>query len=306
MPKFSLERAVTITAPAASVFSNVKDFRNWAAWSPWILAEPMCQMTFAKDGRSYAWSGDIIGAGKMEVLEVVANKAIHYRLSFLKPFKSVSSVSFYFDESNGETNTRWSMAGSLPFFLFWMKKAMVASISMDYDRGLRMLKDELELGQVPSQLKFAGFESVDGFEYVGLSGTCSLAEISERMGVDMQKASALAKDAGLGIAGAPVCFYSKFDMSKGVTKYTVGLPVKAESPCPPGLEKGEVPAFKAYAIHHTGPYRHLGNAWAAGMMHQRAKLFSANKAIPPFEVYLNDPCVEPEENLSSAVYFPAG
>ncbi|MDQ8179251.1 SRPBCC family protein [Pelagicoccus sp. SDUM812005] len=305
MPKFSLERTISIKAPAASVFSNVKDFRNWVAWSPWILAEPMCRLEYAEDGRSYSWSGDIIGAGKMEVLDVVENKEIHYRLSFLKPFKSVSSVSFYFDEGSGETNTRWTMSGSLPFFLFWMKRTMVAAISMDYDRGLRMLKDQVELGQVPSTLKFAGFETVEGFEYVGLSRDCKLSEISDRMGADMQQAASILSALGIEMEGPPVCFYERFDMSEGTTRYRIALPVAAGTPCPEGLEKGTLGEIKAYAIHHTGAYRHLGNAWAAGMMHQRSKVFAGSKESPPFEVYRNDPCAVGEEELLSTVYFPA-
>lgn len=305
MPKFSLERSISIKAAAASVFSNVKDFKNWNAWSPWILAEPMCELSFADDGSRYSWSGDIIGAGQMEILDTVENCEIHYRLTFLKPFKSVSSVSFFFDESNGEVNTRWTMSGSLPFFLFWMTKTMVAAISMDYDRGLRMLKDHVEIGKVPSQLKFAGFETVDAFDYVGLSGECRLSEISQRLGADMQQAVGIAKESGLDLTGPAVCYYDTFDISRGSVSYTIALPVEKGSPCPTGLEKGSSPSQKCYAIHHRGAYRHLGNAWAAGMMHQRAKLFASSKTIPPFEVYRSDSQKVAEESLQTSVYFPA-
>ncbi|MBD5780535.1 SRPBCC family protein [Pelagicoccus sp. NFK12] len=305
MPKFSLERSIAIKAPAASVFSNVKDFRNWVNWSPWILAEPGCQIEYADDGNSYSWSGDIIGAGGMEVRDLVPDEEIRYRLTFLKPFKSVSSVSFRFRECNEETITSWSMSGSLPFFFFWMKRTMVASISRDYDRGLRMLKDEIERGQVPSQLRFAGFEKVEGFPYFSVSGECSLAAISQRLGADMQEASAKLKNAGVALAGAPVCFYETFNVSEGVTRYRLAFPVGAGATCPEGMETGALPSLKAYAIHHTGPYRHLVNAWAAGMMHQRAKLFEMNKSVSPFEMYLGDPCEVPEESLLTKVYFPA-
>ncbi|MDQ8185572.1 SRPBCC family protein [Pelagicoccus sp. SDUM812002] len=305
MPKFSLERSIMIRATAAAVFANVKDFQNWAGWSPWILAEPMCKLDYSEDGRGYSWSGDIIGSGKMEVMDTVENRELHYRLTFLKPFKSVSSVSFFFDECSEETNTRWTMSGDLPFFLFWMKKMTVAAISMDYDRGLRMLKDKIELGWVPSLMKFAGFEMIDGFEYVGLSNDCRIPEISVRLGEDMQKATALAKESGLKISGPPVCFYDTFEVSKGTASYTVALPVEAGSPCPTGLISGTMPDQKCYAIHHTGPYRHLGNPWAAGTMHQRAKLFAQNKSTSPFEIYLSDPANVAEEELSTSVCFPA-
>lgn len=304
MPDFQLERSIAIKAPAASVFSNVKNFKNWSVWSPWILAEPGCKLSYADDGLSYSWDGSIIGSGAMEVLESVENEAIRYRLTFLKPFKSVSTVSFRFDESNGETNTHWSMSGSLPFFLFWMKRMMVAGIEMDYDRGLRMLKDHVELGSVPSDLKFSGIEKVDGFDYAGLNGECDYSELSAQMKNDFEKLCSATEAAGIVPAGAPVSFYSKFEIADRKIGYTVALPVATGTRLPEGIEAGKLPTIKCYTIHHTGPYRHVGNPWAAGMIHQRAKVFSSKKAIPPFEVYRNDPGKVPESELLTSVYFP--
>lgn len=304
MPKFQLERSIAIKAPAASVFSNVVDFRNWAIWSPWILAEPQCSLSYAEDGKSYSWSGDVIGAGEMEVLNSVVNKEIHYRLTFLKPFKSTSSVSFYFDEGSGETNTRWTMSGALPFFLFWMKKSMVAGIGMDYDRGLRMLKDHVELGKIPSELKYAGLELVEAFDYIGLSRDCQLADISKVMPDDMQKLCSAVSESGIRVTGPAACFYNKFDMTSGSTRYTIGLPVKAGTACPKGFVSGSQPRLRCYAIHHAGPYRHLGNPWAAGMMHQRAGMFAQDKKCVPFEIYQNDPRDIAEEDVQTSVYFP--
>lgn len=304
MPSFQLERSIAILAPAASVFSNVKDFKNWPIWSPWILAEPRCKIVYADNGKSYSWDGDIIGSGEMELLDSVENKELRYRLTFLTPWKSTSSVSFRFEERDGITNTYWTMEGSLPFFLFWMKKTMLAAIGMDYDRGLRMLKDHIELGKVPSELRFGGLETVGGFDYAGVRTTCALSQIAERMPADLEKVSSELKGAGIEVSGPPVCFYDKFDIAEGSTTYTIGLPTKRKAKAPPGLVAGRLPSLKAYAIHHRGPYRHVGNSWAAGMMHTRAKLFAQSKKNVPFEVYENDPRRVSEEETRTSVYFP--
>ncbi len=132
MPKFSLSRSIEINASSENVYRVVRDFKRWTPWSPWILAEPDCALDFADDGKRYSWEGKIIGSGEMKILDDHANTRIDYELTFLKPWKSTSAVSFQFAESQGVTTTTWSMNGSLPFFLFWMKKMMSAMVGMDY------------------------------------------------------------------------------------------------------------------------------------------------------------------------------
>ncbi|EDY83599.1 Bacterial transcription activator, effector binding domain protein [Verrucomicrobiia bacterium DG1235] len=304
MPKFDLERAITIEASAVAVFSYVKNFRDWRQWSPWILAEPNCKLEYAEDGSSYSWAGDIIGAGEMELLEAEEGKALHYRLTFLKPWKSTSSVSFYFEECREGTNTRWTMEGSLPFFLFWMKRMLIAGVGMDYDRGLLMLKDQIELGAVPSVLEFAGNELVPGCEYVGITSDCSMSEIGERMAEDLEKLSSAMEENAIATTGRTFALYHKFNMSQATTRYTIAKPVGPATTCPSELVSGLRPELHAYTIRHRGAYRHLGNAWAAGMMHGRAKLFAQHKKRPPFEVYGNDPNQVEESNLLTTIYFP--
>lgn len=304
MPKFQIERSLKIEAPASAVFPKVYDFKRWPEWSPWILAEPKCKLNFAKDGKSYSWEGDIIGSGEMELLEMKQHRELHYRLTFLKPFKSTSSVSFYLDERDGETDTKWTMSGGLPFFLFWMKKAMVASVGMDYDRGLNMLKDLVEQGCVPSVLSFPGLEPVKGFRYLGIRSKCSLRDIGAKMKEDFERLETTLASAGISGISPPVCFYHSFKITSGVTDYSVAVPVGVGSECPAGLVTGSVPDLQTYAIEHQGPYRHLGNAWAAGMMHSRAKLFSQSKSFVPFEVFESDPKTVDEDRLLTKVHFP--
>ncbi|MDE0596693.1 MAG: hypothetical protein OSB65_15750 [Roseibacillus sp.] len=56
-----------------------------------------------------------------------------------------------------------------------------------------------------------------------------------------------------------------------------------------------------YAEKHTGPYRHIGNAWSASMLHAQAKLFPKNKKFEPYEVYENSPQDIPENELVPVV-----
>jgi hypothetical protein len=304
MPKFYVEKSILVETPVAKAFAVVRDFYSWSKWSPWIIAEPNCKVKVAPDGMQNSWDGEIIGSGNMLIEKAESNKAIHYRLTFLKPWKSVSEVSFLFEPHGEGVKLTWTMEGSIPFFMFFMTKMMTVAIGMDYERGLKMLKDYIESGSVPSKLSFPGVGNFQGFQYVGLKTRCRIEELSENMRSDFTK---LRENIGDAMGSFTNCFsiYHKWDLVKGFCEYTAGCHVEQ---LPEGLSAdfiaGEFPACSTYKVIHQGSYRHIGNAWAAGMMHARAKVFTQSKVIHPFETYANDPAETPENELITNIHFP--
>ncbi|MEM1083944.1 MAG: SRPBCC family protein [Verrucomicrobiota bacterium] len=305
MPKFSVRKSIHIDAPVEKVHASVRDFKQWPAWSPWLIAEPDCPLTFADDGKSYSWDGRIIGSGGMEVVGEEAPGAIHYRLTFLKPWKSVSAVTFSFHESKGGTEVVWEMNSSLPFIMFWMKNMMTAFIGMDYERGLVMLKQQLEGGRVRSKLDFPGEQDYPGCHYVGIQSEGSTKDIGELMKRDLEKLDAWRQESDAKPAGGLISIYQKWDPVKQQCGYILALPLEAPLTAPPsGMVTGEIPACQSYVVRHAGPYPQLGNAWAAGMMHARSKIFRQSRSIKPFELYENSPETTPEDELVTLVHFP--
>jgi predicted transcriptional regulator YdeE len=305
MPVFRVEKSVLISAPVEKVYEVVRDFKQWVPWSPWVIAEPDCPLTYAEDGKSYSWDGKIIGAGEMTLLEEDAPGAMRYRLKFLRPWKSESAVSFTFVAKEEGTEVTWSMDGSLPFFMFWMKSMMTTFVGMDYERGLNMLKDYVETGAVPSALAFPGTTPFGGCRYVGVETECKIAEIGPAMERDFTKMRSWLDESGTVPVGLPFSIYRRWDVVKGKCAYAIGFPVdEAPRDLPGGFVMEEAPACEAYVVRHTGAYRHLGNAWSAGYMHARSKVFAQNKKIFPFEIYENNPEDVAEADLVTVVHFP--
>src|SRR5581483_4542391 len=98
-----VQRQATIAAPAAEVFTQVNDFHNWEAWSPWAKLDPNVKNTFggaaAGTGATFAWEGnDEVGEGRMTILESRPNELIKIKLDFLKPFESTCTTEFQFKD----------------------------------------------------------------------------------------------------------------------------------------------------------------------------------------------------------------
>ncbi len=261
-------------------------------------------MTYAADGRSYQWDGKIIGSGQMELLEEDPAHRMDCRLTFLKPWKSVASVSFELVPQAGGTQVHWSMDGSLPFFMFFLKRMMETFVGMGYDRGLKLLKDVVEKGSAPSRLEFLGADNFAGCNYIGVKSRCAIPDIGPEMERALRKLESWFQQSGLEPTGSPFAQYHRWNPMKNFVEYTVGIPVASLPQVTAEFVSGNLPAGPVYTILHVGAYRHLGNAWSAGMSHGRAKLFRSNKSIHPFEIYENSPQSTPEAELRTKVCFP--
>ena len=305
MPKFDVKKSVVIDAPKEKVHAVVRNFRDWIPWSPWLIAEPDCQVNYAADGNSYDWEGKIVGSGGMVISGEDAPHWIDYELNFLKPFKSHSKTQFQFEDQGAGTKTTWTMEGSLPFFLFWMKPMMSTFVGMDYERGLGMLKEYVEKGTVSSKLAFPGAASFPGCDYVGIKTTCNIKDIGPQMGRDFDKLDEWLAECGVEPTGKPFSIYHRWDPVKGVTEYTVGRALKTmPSDLPSGFITGSIPTCQTFRVEHTGQYHYLGNAWAAGMMYSRNKVFAKSKKIHPFEVYETHPDEVGGSEAVTMLHFP--
>jgi predicted transcriptional regulator YdeE len=300
MPKTHIEKSITIAADAEKVKSIITDFNHWKHWSPWLILDPEAQVTVSADSKTQEWEGSRIGSGRMMVVSE-NDFGVKYDLTFLKPFKSEAKADFLMD-IDGDKNTilTWTMDGSLPFFMFWMKNMMERMVGMDYDRGLLMLKDYIEKGRVDAKLEFLGESNYAGCNFVGIKNESTIDNIGDVMKKDFQKLNGFAKENSEIITDEFFTVYHKYDFNKNRVVYTSGVGVKAsQENLSSDLFNGSLPANKVQTVRHIGPYELLGNAWSAIMAMDRAKEFTKNKKIHPVEFYRNSPTdTEPKELVS--------
>lgn len=308
MPAFNVERSIEIDAPASDVRNTVADFNTWPTWSPWLLMEPGASVTYqgkpGELGHGYDWEGEKVGAGGMILTALDANR-MESDLTFLKPWKSKADIAFDFESiADNKTRVKWHMDSSLPFFMFFMVGKMKAFISADYDRGLRMLKDHIELGSIASKTTVEGVVEMPSSLYAGKMHQSSMTDIAESMESAFPEVYNAVQSAGAQISGQPFSLYNKMDMVNEACTYTAAIPLAAAAELGSGITVTQRPACKALKVVHVGTYRHLGNAWSTGMSDMRHLKLKTDKSNPPFEVYINDPETTPEADLITEIYMP--
>jgi Polyketide cyclase / dehydrase and lipid transport len=148
---FHVSRTATMASTPDAVFSQVNDFHNWEAWSPWAKLDPNAKSTFegptSGEGSKFSWDGNSdVGAGSMTILESKPNERVRIKLDFVRPFEGTSDVVFTLKPEGDNTAVTWSMAGKNNF----IAKAIGLVIDCDkmigesYEKGLASIKSIVE------------------------------------------------------------------------------------------------------------------------------------------------------------------
>ncbi|TWU05601.1 SRPBCC family protein [Stieleria varia] len=312
MPAFHVERSVLIDATPEKVFETVSDYATWTAWSPWLPADRDAKVTVSEDSNSvgsrYHWAGPVVGEGEMRHLTLKSPQRIEDELNFLKPHRSKSKVTFEIVPSGQQTKVTWHMDGKLPWFMFWMTGMMKTFIGMDFQRGLKMLKELIETGTVLSNTEVdkiveMGEGVTKGDLLIGIREKCSLDEVGAKMQAILPRVQQGLAAAGVATDGDVVSVYHPVDIKCGDVDFTTGWTVPHGTVTPSGLTSLQLSDGEAFHVRHTGSYENLGNAWSAAYQYARAKKIKLAKRAA-FEVYRNDPAQTPCAELVTDIYLP--
>lgn len=292
MPAFHTERSIAIDAPAERVFETIADYSTWPIWSPWLMLDSSAQVEFSDDPRSvgsgYHWSGELVGEGEMEHRQLDRHHRIDAELRFIKPVKSVNRVAFDLLSIGASTQVTWHLDGKLPFFLFFMKSNLETFIGMDYERGLRMLKEFIETGEVASRIDITGVEPVAEKRVVGVRDSSSLDDIAEVMDQAFKQVEDRFGEAGVEPSGDTLSLYlPSSDPKSKRFDFVCGYEID-DSPQVNGLSHHRLDGGRYLKVRHVGRYENLGNAWSAAYQFARYKKIKIAKRAG-FEVYLNRP-----------------
>jgi len=147
---FTVSRQLSIKARPEKIFPLIANFHNFILWSP-FETDPKMKRTFTGPdegvGAVYAFEGNRnVGAGRIEIIRLLAPAEIVMQLQFFRPMKNVNEVVFLLTPRGNETDVLWEMRGPASF----LSKVMQVFVSMDkmvggrFEKGLTSLKNLAE------------------------------------------------------------------------------------------------------------------------------------------------------------------
>ena len=297
---FEVSRERTVEAPAAVLYDNVIDFKNWESWSPWVEKEPDLKLMFPEQtagvGGSYSWEGKD-GLGSMKTTDAAPYESIDQELQF-EDFKP-SSIKWTFEPtSDNKTKVTWKMNSEEVPFMFKGFAALSGGfdkmIGPDFERGLSKL-DSITLVEMKKySINVDGITDHSGGYYLYSTTSCKMDEFKSKMSEMMPKLEEFVKTNNIEMAGAPFVIYHKWDVENNAVMFSSCVPtttrvITTES----DVLTGKLDPFKALKTTLTGDYSNLKEAWDTAMKYVSDNNLELNETGPMIEAYLTDPISEP-------------
>ena len=144
---FRVERSRVISAPPERVYGLIHDLRQFNTWNPYERKDPAAKgqysATTTGPGARYAWQGDKVGTGSMEIVDATAPARVAMNLDFVAPFEAHNQVEFTLQpEGAGATRVTWSMHGPVPYLakIAHLVFNMDRMVGQDFEDGLNNLQ----------------------------------------------------------------------------------------------------------------------------------------------------------------------
>ena len=292
---FEVSRTRTIQAPAAVVYNNVIDFKNWEAWSSWAESDPDLKISLSEQTKgvngSYFWEDDD-GVGTMTTKEATPYESIKQTMQ-ISDFPS-SNVHWKFKPNeDGSTNVTWDISGKdLPFtfkIFSVLMGGMEEQIGPHYERSLEKLDSIVVADMKKYSIEINGITEHSGGYYIYNSTSCKIDNLGEKMGELFTNINTYATDNHITVSGFPFVYYHKYDVENNAVMFSCCLPTNSRIITSQGnILTGQLEPFKTLKTTLTGDYNNLKEAWEKSMNYISNSGFEMNDNGPMLETYLTN------------------
>ena len=296
-----------IDAPIGEVYARVADFSRWGEWNPWLEHERDAQTSLSEQPKGktsgYAWNSEKIGSGVIENVRTVELERIEQRMRFKNPFSFRGRGTWQFASRAGKTEVTWSMKGRVGFSLRAFAPTVQATIELDYRYGLDRLARLLEPADAPHySLAYLGVRDIPASRYVYSTYQGALTGLGAAMRTGFAALRQQIAAHGVPPAGPPIAVYVRTNIKLRTTVCHIGLPVGDADVGE--LPVRDLPAQRAYVVRLQGSYAAMDIAWYQAMQRMRIENIQPDQRIAPFERYLNDPEVVPQNEHVTELHIP--
>jgi effector-binding domain-containing protein len=301
---YKVERQAMIKAAPETINEYITDLHKWDLWSPWKSTDTAAiyeyNDTIGKGGWM-SWKGEIVGAGKLTLNEVTAEK-IGYHLVFTDPWSSESNGGFTLAKSDEGVLVTWMDEGSLPWPMGRIMGLFMdfdKTMGPDFEKGLAKLKEVCEAA--PSN-EFTILEKEVETQLIAvIRKKVAMGEIGNALGEMYGEIMAYIGANGAQSTGYPMAITIAYDSL--FWDFEAAIPIDKEIKGNERIQIKQSYAGKAVYLEYKGAYENTYNAYIS--LDEYMAKNGLKQAGGPWEVYVTDPMTEPDTSKwITEIYFP--
>jgi len=308
-----VDRATTIAAPRATVFTIVNSFTHFSKWSPWAALDPNAKYTYsgpvAGVGARMIWVGDpsTLGSGSQTITASTPWETVTTAIDFGPQGRAIGR--FTLTEQGPATHVVWELDADLGMnpvsrYFGLMFESMAGG---DFERGLAGLKT---LAERMPKADFADLQAevvtaTPGLiAYVPASSGKDDASIAAAIAKAYGAVGAFMKSRKLNQAGAPITIDTS--MSDTGYQFEAAVPID-KSPAEAIAADSRVQVRQTYGgkalkVALKGPYSQISSTYNKIVAYIAAHGIERNGNS--WDEFANDPATVKESEILTNIYFP--
>jgi effector-binding domain-containing protein len=312
--KVHVERSTMINASAATIYNEINTLKNWKSWSYWDNIDPNMQSTYegpeAGVGAKHIWKSenDSVGNGSLTITKSEPNTFVETTLEFEGMGTSVGGWKIADTTGAAKVTTYMDMEIGFLFRPMMLFMNMDEMLGKDFEKSLQNLKAHCEALPSPEMTAEINIEAttMPAMKILYITDSADEKSISQKLGESYGAIQAEMAKQGLTQTGAVFAIYNKVDYRPDGSMHFVmdiGIPVDKAGKNAGNIKYMETAGGNAVRGDHYGPYE------ATPASHEAMDKWMKNngKVVTggPWEVYVTDPGVEPDQSKwLTQIYYP--
>jgi effector-binding domain-containing protein len=310
---YDITKTQYIEAPPSLIFDEIKDFKQWNNWNPWLndeeVSSTMGIQTQGVDGH-YSFT-DAQGTGKMTITGIELNKSLTIHMFYDNGMTSSNSeIVMGLEQIENGTQITWNIKGEqglldkvISTILRTDKEEIIAD---NYEKGLVAIKG-IVLNSMTVQSSYVdGIVETGGGYFLFMSSSSKKENLPELKSQMLQTIRSYMQHNQIDMYGVARVIYEKKDVISNNVIFSTAIPVQNREIT--ALESTVLCSYqepgKAVKITLKGAYNNLEEAWrkGEGFIAQNG-LVKSEEA--PYEIYKTNPMLTPNPaNYLTEIYLP--
>jgi effector-binding domain-containing protein len=310
---YDITKTQYIEAPPSLIFDEIKDFKQWNNWNPWLndeeVSSTMGIQTQGVDGH-YSFT-DAQGTGKMTITGIELNKSLTIHMFYDNGMTSSNSeIVMGLEQIENGTQITWNIKGeqglldkAISTILRTDKEEIIAD---NYKKGLVAIKG-IVLNSMTVQSSYVdGIVETGGGYFLFMSSSSKKENLPELKSQMLQTIRSYMQRNQIDMYGVARVIYEKKDAISNNVIFSTAIPVQNREIT--ALESTVLCSYqepgKAVKITLKGAYNNLEEAWrkGEGFIAQNG-LVKSEEA--PYEIYKTNPMLTPNPaNYLTEIYLP--